>query len=205
MIQAALPLDWPADDADDSFIVSSSNAAAVRHLEAIGTWPVWATVLVGPRKSGRSLLGRIFVRRTGGRLIDGADRADEHAIFTAWNEAQVTRHPLLMTADCAPSDWGVALPDLRSRLAATPVITLGEPDDELIQGILTMIVQRRGLLLTPEAEAYILPRAPRTHRGVIALADALDAASFERRGGRITVPLARAILEPVIDDSGEGR
>ena len=49
-----------------------------------------ATLLTGPRKSGRSLLGRIFVRKTGGRLFDNAEEHDEEALFHAWNEAQET-------------------------------------------------------------------------------------------------------------------
>ncbi len=201
--QAALPFDWPPDEAADSFIVTASNAEAVRHLEAVGTWPVRTALLTGPRKSGRSLLGRIFARRTGGRMIDDADRVDERVLFTAWNEAQTSRRPLLLIADHAPPDWHLSLPDLRSRFSATPVASIGAPDDELLRRLLGAIVARRGLVLTPEAEAYLLPRLPRSHHGVIALADALDAASFARRGGRITVPLARAVIEPVIEPAIE--
>jgi chromosomal replication initiation ATPase DnaA len=205
MIQAALPLDWPADEADDSFITTPSNADAVRHLDRIGTWPVWATLLVGPRKSGRSLLGRIFVRRTGGRLIDDADRADERAVFNAWNEAQDQRRPLLMIADAPPPGWAIALPDLRSRIAASPVIELGEPDDLLVRQLLSALLARRGLVLTAEAEAYLWPRAPRSHRGVIALVDALDSMLLARKGGRITVPVARSVLDPAFDAFGKAR
>jgi len=205
MIQTALPLDWPADEADDSFIITASNAVAVRHLDSVGTWPVWASVLVGPRKSGRSLLGRIFARRTGGRLIDDADRADERLLFTAWNEAQDQHRPLLLIADAAPPDWAIALPDLRSRIAASPIVAIGEPDDLLVGQLLAALLARRGLVMTAEAEAYLLPRAPRSHRGVIALADALDSLLLARKGGRITVPVARSVLEPAIDDAAKGR
>ena len=66
MNQMALPLGWPADERQEDFIVGESNARAVRHLEHWGTWPVMATILTGPRKSGRSLLGRLFARRSGG-------------------------------------------------------------------------------------------------------------------------------------------
>lgn len=200
--QPALPLDWPVDDGDAEFIVTESNQVAVAHLERPATWPVFATLLTGPRKSGRSLLGRVFSRRSGGRVIDDADRADERALFSAWNEAQATRQPLLLIAQVPPPAWKIALPDLASRLSATPTVTLGAPDDDLIGRLLAKQLERRGLDLTLEVRAYLIPRAPRSHHGVIALADALDTASLARRRA-VTIPLAREVLGP-IDGRGEG-
>ena len=98
MAQIALPLDWPVADRDEDFLISDSNRAAFEHLKRWSTWPVMATLLTGPRKSGRSLLGRIFVRKTGGRLFDDAEDHDEEAIFHAWNGAQMRRH--LLPVDC---------------------------------------------------------------------------------------------------------
>lgn len=72
MSQLALPFDWPADPRDDEFLVSDSNARAVQQLEHWSTWPVMAVVLTGPRKSGRSLLARIFAAKSGGEIIDDA-------------------------------------------------------------------------------------------------------------------------------------
>ncbi len=195
MNQPALPFDWPADEGDAEFIVTESNRTAVMHLERPATWPVCATLLTGPRKSGRSLLGRIFSRRSGGRVIDDSDRVDERALFTAWNEAQTTRQPLLFVAEVPPPTWRIALPDLASRLAATPTLSLGAPDDDLIGRLLAKQLERRGLELSLEVRAYLIPRAPRSHHGVIALADALDTASLARRRA-ITIPLAREVLGP---------
>ena len=210
MIQPALPLDWPVDDGDSEFIVTESNRIAVTHLERPALWPVFATLLTGPRKSGRSLLGRVFGRRSGGRVIDDADRAEERMLFTAWNEAQSTRRPLLLIAEVPPPAWKITLPDLASRLSATPTVTLGAPDDDLIGRLLAKQLERRGLELTLEVRAYLIPRAPRSHHGVIALADALDTASLARRRA-VTIPLARDVLGPLardvlgpIDAPGEG-
>src|SRR5687768_108452 len=120
MNQIALPFDWPVADREEDFLLSESNRFAFEHLRRWSLWPVMATLLTGPRKSGRSLLGRIFVRKTGGRLFDNAESHDEESLFHAWNEAQASRRPLLIVADAAPPRWEVRLPDLRSRLAATP-------------------------------------------------------------------------------------
>jgi hypothetical protein len=196
MSQIALPLDWPADEAESAFIVSSSNAAAVRHLHARGTWAVCATILTGPRKSGRSLLGRVIAAQTGGMLIDNAQDHDEEQIFHAWNDAQRTRRPLVLIADAAPPEWSIALPDLRSRLAATPHVAIGDPDEDLIERLITMLLERRGLIPQHGVVAYLTPRVERSHHSVIALVDALDAASLAAHRA-ITVPLARAVLSGI--------
>src|SRR4051812_35681860 len=87
LAQIALPLDWPVADADEDFLISDANRAAFEHLKRWSTWPVMATLLTGPRKSGRSLLGRIFVRKTGGRLFGPAQGPDEGGLFHALNHA----------------------------------------------------------------------------------------------------------------------
>ena len=46
-------------------------------------------------------------RQTGGRLFDNAEDHDEEAIFHAWNEAQLSRRPLLIVADSEPPLWRV--------------------------------------------------------------------------------------------------
>ncbi len=202
MNQIALPLDWPADETDADFLVSTSNAAAVRHLEHVGTWPVWATVLTGPRKSGRSLLGRIFTLKTKGVLIDNAEEQPEERIFHAWNAAQEVRRPLLIVTDRTPGDWKPRLADLRSRLAATPVIRLEDPDDALIDMLIERQLGARGILTMPDFRAFVVARIERSFVAVLRFVDLLDQAALARRS-RININLARQVLGEmgVIDES----
>lgn len=202
MSQFALPLDWPAGDQEADYIISTSNARVVRHFDHWSTWPVMATILAGPRKSGRSLLGRIVTARTGGELFDDAEGLDEETLFHAWNRAQERRRPMVMIADRLPPDWPVALPDLRSRLAATPVTVIPEPDEALAGQLIEKMCFVRGLPVPPEVIRYLTPRIERSYYGVHRTIEALDALSLEKRQG-LTVPLARAALEAigVIDDS----
>jgi len=200
--QIALPLDWPAGETDADFIVGASNSAAVRHLEHVGTWPVWATVLTGPRKSGRSLLGRIFALKTGGRLIDDAEEQPEERIFHAWNAAQEIRRPLLIVTDRAPPEWRPRLPDLRSRLAATPVVRLGEPDDLLIGDLIERQLAARGIVTKSDFRTFVVARIERSFVAVLSFVDLVDQAALARRA-RVNVALARAVLAEmgVIDES----
>lgn len=193
MRQIALPLAWPAGESERDFIIGDANAAAVRHLAHWSLWPVMATILTGPRKSGRSLIARLFAAKSGGMLIDDAEGRPEEELFHAWNRAQAERRPLLIVADAPPPTWEVALPDLRSRLAASPRIAIAEPDDALLGGLLAKLLGARGLAASPELVAYLTPRIERSYVGVIALVDRLDDAALAERA-RLTVPFAKRVL-----------
>ncbi|MEA3011011.1 MAG: hypothetical protein QOJ91_2703 [Sphingomonadales bacterium] len=193
MAQIALPLDWPVADRDEDFLISESNRAAFEHLKRWSLWPVMATLVTGPRKSGRSLLGRLFVRKTGGRLFDKAEDHDEEALFHAWNEAQLSRRPLLIVADSPPPSWSVGLPDLRSRLAATPHVAIGEPDDRLIGDLIVKLLGDRGIAVPPEVPAFIVPRIERSYLAVQHVVAALDRAALSHHR-RMTVAMAKRAL-----------
>lgn len=193
MSQIALPFDWPADEERSDFIVTASNERAITHLDHWGSWPVSATILTGPRKSGRSLLGRIFVAKSGAILIDDAESKREDSIFHAWNLAQEAHVPLLIIADHAPPLWQVRLADLRSRLAATPVITIDPPDDILMQLLLVKLLGRRGIGISPDVVDYVVNRVDRNHIGLMRIVDTLDEASLSQRRA-MTVPFVREAL-----------
>jgi chromosomal replication initiation ATPase DnaA len=191
--QIALPLGWPPRPRDDTFLVTPSNARAAHLLEHWGAWPVMTALLVGPRKSGRSLLARLFAAKSGGVVIDDAERAPEEHLFHAWNRAQTARRPLVIVADAAPPAWEIALPDLRSRLAAGIVATIEAPDDQLVRALLAQQFERRNLDARPELIDWLAQRLERSHIAVLRAIDALDQEVLETRK-RLTVPLARTTL-----------
>jgi chromosomal replication initiation ATPase DnaA len=190
MTQLRLPLGLP-EARETEFLVGASNARAVHQLEHWATWPVMAALLVGPRKSGRSLLGRIFVAKSGARLLDDADRMREADVFHAWNQAQQERRPLLIVAEAPPPAWDVKLPDLKSRLAASPLLELGPPDDALIGQLLEHAFERHLLHAKPDVIAWIARRVERSHIAVLRVADALEAEA----GRRLSIPVVRQTLE----------
>src|SRR3546814_13950711 len=99
-------------------------------------------------------MDRLFARGTGGRVIDGHASVAEEEIFHAWNAAQASGTPLLIIADAPPADWNVALPDLRSRLAAVPVLTIGEPDDCLARDLIDSLIPQRVVALAHGDDSY---------------------------------------------------
>ncbi len=194
MSQLPLPLGF-ADAEQDVFIVGDSNARAVHQLDHWATWPVMAALLTGPRKSGRSTLARYFAGKTGGSMIDDAERAGEAAIFHAWNAAQAARRPLLIVADAPPPTWQVKLPDLRSRLAATPHLAIDPPDDRLIADLFRQFFTRMRLDARPELIDWLSKRVERSHVALLRVADALEGAALARRNMRLSIPFARATLK----------
>lgn len=197
MIQIALPLDYRAADGERDFYVSDANADAVAHLDRWRGWPLPVTLLIGPKGAGKSHLGRIFARATGAAVLDDLDRErDEEAVFHAWNAAG--RKPLLLIARTPPRDWGIRLPDLASRLAATPQAAIRSPDDALLAAVAAKQFRDRGLRVSPEVLSYVIARIERSFEGVADAVERLDAAALAEGKG-VTIPLARAIFGEQLD------
>ena len=189
--QIALPLDWPQSADDRRFILSAANQDAFDHFRRWSMWPVKATILSGPRRSGRSLLARGFVARVGGRLFDDAERHDEEALFHAWNQAQETGKPLVMvTGDDA---WEVALADLRTRLAVTPVARILQPDDTLFSSLIELQFADRGLHIPGDALRFIAGRVHRDYLTAEQVVEAVDRFAIAERA-LLSLPTVRRAL-----------
>lgn len=192
MTQLRLPLGLPEARVTE-FLVGESNVRAVQQLERWATWPVMSALLVGPRKSGRSLLARIFAAKSGGDILDDADRMKDADVFHAWNRAQGERRPLLIVAEAAPPEWAVKLPDLRSRLAASPLLEIGPPDDALMPQLIERAFARHLLHAKPDVVAWIAKRIERSHIAILRVADALESAGVQR----LSIPAARSTLQEI--------
>ncbi|MEO7815254.1 MAG: DnaA/Hda family protein [Sphingomicrobium sp.] len=190
--QIALPLDWPQVGEDQRFILSEANRAAFEHFRNWSMWPVKATILAGPRRSGRSLLARNFIARVGGRLFDQADTYDEEELFHAWNQAQESGRAMVMITN-GEAPWPVNLPDLRTRLAVTPVTRIGEPDDQLFAALINLLFGDRGLHIPAEAVTFITQRVHRDYVTAERVVEAIDRHAFAERA-RLTLPTIRRAL-----------
>jgi chromosomal replication initiation ATPase DnaA len=191
--QIALPLDWPQSDGETRFIVSDANREAFEHFRKWSLWPVKATILTGPRRSGRTTLARSFVERVGGRLFDGADRHGEEALFHAWNQAQDSGRPLVMIANEVPPAWVPVLPDLRTRLAVTPVTSIGHPDDGLFAALIQLHFADRGLHIPADALRFMSERLARDYWTAERAVEAVDRYAMADRA-RLSLPTIRRAL-----------
>jgi chromosomal replication initiation ATPase DnaA len=158
-------------------------------------WPVKATILTGPRRSGRTLLARSFVERVGGRLFDEAERRNEEELFHAWNEAQDTGRPLILVAEEVPPPWVPRLPDLKTRLAVTPVVRIGHPDDKLFGALVQLFFADRGLHVSGDALKFMADRLHRDYWTAERAVEAVDRYAIAERA-RLSLPtIRRALIE----------
>jgi chromosomal replication initiation ATPase DnaA len=191
--QIALPLDVRGNAVPARLAIGNANRAAVDALREPAHWPFHAAVLVGAPRSGKSLLAAWFESQNLGEAIDDAHRADETALFHAWNRAQEGGRPLLLTA--APG-WTIALPDLASRLGGSLQLAIDSPDDAMIAELLTAHAEQRRLALAQGAAAYLVPRVERTHAAIEEVVEMIDRLSLERQAPA-TISIWRDALDAV--------
>lgn len=180
MSQIALPLKAGASG-PARIVLGNANAAALEALATAQTWPFRTAVLAGPPRSGKSLLARWYAETSGGEAIDDADRMDETELFHRWNRAQEAAQSLLLVTGLHEGGWHIALPDLASRIKAALQLEVGVPDDAMMADLILLHAEQRGLLLGPEAGAYLAARCERSHLGAEQVAEAIDRLSLERK------------------------
>lgn len=203
------------------FLLSACNAAALDWIERWPRWSAHALVLHGPPGSGKSHLAALWRERTGGVLVSGealrerdpgrlaaapvvvddAERAPERALLHLYNYGGEAGAGLLIVAREAPAAWPIALPDLASRLRATPSVAIGPPDDALLGAVLVKHFADRQIRVMPGTVGYLVPRMERSFAAAAALADRLDRLALDA-GRPIGLALARRALAEMATQSG---
>ncbi|MDW4499556.1 chromosomal replication initiator DnaA [Sulfitobacter sp. D35] len=207
----------------DDFLVAPSNSVAMAMIDA---WPDWAggkLILTGPEGAGKTHLAHVWAARSGARIVAATDLAGgdvaalarapvavedvpgiasddvaQTALFHLHNLALAEGHSLLLTgADPVPA-WGLTLPDLASRLSATPVAALEAPDDALLAAVLAKLFSDRQLTPPATLIPYLIARMDRSFAAAGDLVAALDAASLASKR-----PLSRALAARVLDNPAE--
>jgi chromosomal replication initiation ATPase DnaA len=199
----------------DTFVRGASNAEALARVKA---WPAWrdgALALVGPEGAGKSHLARAWAAWADAAMLDGGapdvaaaaaaagrpvliedvDRSPAgEAVFHLINLAARGGGAILLTAQARPGAWPCALPDLRSRLNALPVVEIEPPDDAVLEGVLRRFFRDRNIRPPETVYPYLLTRMGRSIPDAAEIVRRLDEAGDA--GFRpVTRLLARQILE----------
>ncbi len=198
----------------EDFFVAPSNALALQAVEDWKNWPGRKLLLVGPDGAGKTHLAHVWaaladavilpagtlaqtdVAGLAGRavVVEDADRigAAEAQLFHLHNLVTTTG-ALLLTARTPPRDWGLRLPDLTSRMQATPIARLDAPDDALLSAVLVKLFADRQVAVPANLIPYLVSRMPRSIGAARALVAALDARALA--AGR---PITRALAGEVL-------
>lgn len=213
--QLALALPHAESFAREDFLTGGSNAAALATIER---WPDWADrvlALTGPEGAGKSHLAAIWAEKAGARRVsaralgdtdllhslatgtlvveDASAQLDERALFHLLNLVREEDAWLLLTTRAAPATWGVALPDLSSRLRAIPVVTLSAPDDALLRAVMVKLFADRQLTVDANLIAYLATRIERSFAAAREAVTQLDREALRQKRS-VTRALAAELL-----------
>lgn len=210
--QFAFDLAAPPTYRAEDYFRSASNAAAWAQVTG-APWPGGRLLLVGAEGVGKSHLAHVWAESAGAGIIAARDlgRADlgriagplvvedaqtlagdpagEEALFHLWNRAG----PLLITAALPPRDWGLALPDLASRVQSMAQARIEPPDDALLAAVLVKLFADRQVQVQPSLIAYLAVRMERSLAAARRLVDELD-----RRALSLGRPVTRALAAAVV-------
>ncbi len=216
--QLHMPLDLPASLSRESFVAAPCNATALAMIDQ-PDWPDGKLVLTGPEGAGKTHMLHIWAERAGAALTDGASLAQadpealasqdrvaidnaeavassataQQSLFHLHNLLAARQGRLLLAARAPVRDWGLALPDLASRLQAATHVTLAPPDDTLLAAVLTKLFADRQIRVSDALIPFLLARMERSLAYAQTLVAQLDAEALARKK-----PVSRALAADVM-------
>ena len=214
--QLRLRLRRAASYARTDFVRGPSNLQALAALDAWPNWHGGCLALTGPEGSGKTHLAHDWAARHDAAILNRSELAIEIAagravlvedvdqgveaqsLFHLINMAAQPGGGLLLTGRTPPVAWPADLPDLRSRLNAMPVAEIGEPDDEVLEGVLRKFFRERSIRAPKEVYPYLLRRMERSIPAAREIVKRLDEmADDEQR------PISRALARQILEDDAD--
>lgn len=218
-----LLLDFPRiDPSQRPLIETAPYQPALSAIRRWRQWPEKQLAVIGDPFSGKTRMLRLWAAEAGAALVTGQQLAaaaideisrlsvsalavddadlgrDGRGLLAALNLCRDRGAPILLSGHGEPAVWFSEPPDLRSRLAAMPVVWIDAPDDETLALRLREECAVRHLILSDESVAYLAPRMERSWAAVGLVAD-----QIERTKGRAeTKASARAVLAALGMDPG---
>ena len=197
MQQLPLGISPAAEPAFDNFVAGRNAEALARVRDlAQGTLRERIVYLWGEAASGRTHLLSAAARSNPSLVIVDdvqlLDRAGQHALFLAINEARDTGPGVLAAGSQPPAQLELR-EDLRTRLAWGLVYQLLPLGDEDKARHLKAAAATRGLQLSDDIVGYLLTRLPRDMRSLQSIMEVLDQYSLMRKRP-LTLPLVREAL-----------
>ncbi|MEO9296432.1 hypothetical protein [Devosia alba] len=213
--QLALELEHVPAQGEADFLVGDGNALAHGRIMAFPQWSEPVTLLVGPAKSGKSHLARIFADRSsarfagvnelealatqGGRgplIVEDVDQLgyDEVGLFHLLNQSLREQRPILMTARDEIANWSLSTDDVRSRVRRATAFTLELTDDIQLSQMLVKLFRDRQVTVDPKIIFYLVARMERSSEEAVLLADLMDRLALAK-GSAVTRAIAAEALD----------
>ena len=195
------------NDNELNFFVNKTNFYAFNALINNDTK---LSFLYGPKKSGKSYLSKIWLKKNNAIeynnnyeallnlhnniLIDNLIFYDQEKIFHIVNNCILNNSKVLITSDSKINEINFEFKDLSSRLKTFSNLEINQPNDEMLLAILTkLLVERQFIIKSNEIFEYIIRRVDRTYQGINDIVKKLDILSLEKKR-QLTIPLIKEIL-----------
>jgi chromosomal replication initiation ATPase DnaA len=205
----------PALGAED-FLVSAANRAAVDMIDRWPDWPHWCLLVVAPPRAGKTHLANVWRLKSGAASLPAptlseaslaalkpatallvedlhAGLGEECALFHLLNLSSEHKLSVLFTSRVAPGELRVALPDLRSRLRALPVVSVSAPDEALLRAVLVKHFADRQLAVAPHVIRYIALHMEQSMEAAAAIVAEIDRLALASRR-KVTRSLVTEVL-----------
>ncbi len=191
-----------------NFYINSTNNLAYNGLIQNNNYNIF---LNGPKKSGKSFLGNIWLDKNNGIkfdnnfysiinnmnnvLIDDIENFNkEEELFHILNHCKLNQLKILIISSLNINEINFSLNDLVSRLKTFSVFKLEKPDDDMLLNILTkLFIEKQFVINSYDIFDYILKRANRSYEEMFNIVEKLDKLSLEKKR-QLTIPLIREIL-----------
>jgi len=195
------------NDNEFNFFVNQTNFYA---YDAIINSDSKLSFLFGPKKSGKSYLAQIWLKKNNAKqyknnydfilnqkkniLIDNLLFFDEEKIFHIVNNCILNKSKVLVTSDSKINEIDFKIKDLSSRLKTFSILEINQPNDEMLLAILTkLLVDKQFIINSNDIFEYILRRVDRSYQGINEIVSKLDILSLEKKR-QLTIPLIKEIL-----------
>ena len=195
------------DDNELNFFVNKTNFYA---FKAIINKDIKCSFLYGPKKSGKSYLSKIWLKKNNAIeyknnyelflnlhnniLIDNLLVYDQEKIFHIVNNCILNNYKILITSDIKINSIDFKFKDLSSRLKTFSILEINQPNDEMLLAILTkLLVDKQFIIKSHEIFEYILRRVDRSYQAIDEIVKKLDILSLEKKR-QLTIPLIKEIL-----------
>ena len=172
------------------------------------------TLIIGPTKSGKTHLARIWAANCqaaipgadqvgdlavkGGTvpvLLEDVDRAgfEETALFHLLNQSMRDSRPLLMTSREPVANWPFVTDDVKSRARLATCFNILAASDMQLCHMFAKLFEDRQIVVSPNIISYLVARIERSPAEVFALSEILDRLALKKRR-----PIGRKIAEEAI-------
>lgn len=188
----------------DELIISSSNLEAYNTIIKSNTWQNNRVLLIGPKKSGKTLLANLWKKKTGAMLlhnindlstnnkiiVDNLEYFRDEDLISIINFAQEKSTLLLVISSSYPI---FKLKDLNSRIISTYKVIIKQPDEKLAKLLISSFFKSKQILISNDIINFIYVNIEREYSAINKILNILNEQAMIKKR-KITLQFIKEIF-----------